>query len=137
MASVAERRLKARRACDRAFAERVRVIPMKSGGAVIGAPDPAIPAYDTVGIFRMAAAVQEVHGRGSGRGERMQAQGARTGLSFALGAVGTPDKPTPAKGWHVVMLEQPGEPEFRFVPSAYGAAGRISFDLVPLGADDE
>lgn len=134
MGSIAERRANARRAVDRAMAERVRVTPMQTGGAVLGAADPANPPYDTVGIYRQVAAIAEVHGVGAGRGQKMSARGARRGISFALGAVGQPGKPVPVPGWHLQLLDQEGQPSFRLITAEFGGAGRISFDLVPLGA---
>lgn len=136
MGSLAARRAMARRACDRAFAEQVLVTPMRSGGAVLGAADPANPPYVTVAIYREVSALQEVRGVGAGRGQKMEARGARRGLSFALGAVGSPGKPLPLPGWHVSLIEREGQPSFRFVPASAGAMGRISYDLVPLGAID-
>jgi hypothetical protein len=133
---LAERRARVARSCDRALAEFVRITPMKTGGAVLGAPDPANPPYATVAIYREVSALQEVHGVGAGRGQKMEARGARRGLSFALGAVGCPGKPLPQAGWHVTLIEREGQPAFRFIPASASAQGRISYDLVPLGATE-
>lgn len=131
MSRLTERRARASASVDRGFGERVRVLPMRTGGAVLGGADPGRPSYETVAKFIQASLTTRPQGQGADSAASTDLRGSRFGVSFALAALDG-HKP-PQKGDHVVMLEQPDEPSFRVIGTAPDSPrGRRRYDLVPV-----
>ncbi len=102
---------------------------MLVGGAVKGGPHPSTPSYEAVGRYGERSMTNGGTGVGATISEKADLRGSRHTISYSLAAIGA--NPPPQAGWHVVMLDQDGQPTFRVTPGGPSPAGRLSYDLVP------
>lgn len=120
-------------ATSRAFGEVTRWEPIKSGGAMAGAPDTTRPVRDDLrGEYASASKSIRPSSLGGKSGEVSEQRGSYHFISYALDAF--PDDLRPQSGDIIVLRDRPGQPRFRITPGGPMTPGRLTYPLTPAGA---